>query len=115
MTDAKPVNGPIETEASQADTARSRLFRSKVDVAMAAEFAVAERMDLGAEKHDPDSWRSESLDRHIRRAIKHALTFLEIRDGDRDDDSTGHLSAAVCRMSMALANSNLATNEIEPP
>jgi hypothetical protein len=60
-------------------------------------------MQLGAAKYDPDDWRGESVVRHVRRAIKHAITALEISDGDRTDDGEDHLQAAVCRMAMALA------------
>ena len=59
-------------------------------------------MQLGTAKYDPDDWRGESLVRHVRRAIKHAVTALEIIDGDRTDDGEDHLQAAVCRMAMAL-------------
>jgi len=58
---------------------------------------------LAAAKYDPNDWRGESVVRHVRRAIKHAVTALEIVDGDRAFDGEDHLQAAVCRMAMALA------------
>ena len=60
-------------------------------------------MQLGSQKYGPGVWRSESIRRHIRRAIKHAVTEMEIANGDREIDDDDHLAAAVCRMSMALA------------
>jgi hypothetical protein len=80
-----------------------RLRQSQSDLANTAGRAIADRMQLGAAKYDPDDWRGESLVRHVRRAIKHAVTGLEIADGDRTDDGEDHLQAAVCRMAMALA------------
>jgi hypothetical protein len=81
----------------------TRLQQSQFDLANTAGRAIADRMQLGAAKYDPDDWRDESVVRHVRRAIKHAVTALEIADGDRADDGEDHLQAAVCRMAMALA------------
>lgn len=65
--------------------------------------AIHERMAIGAAKYNPNDWRGETVARHVRRAIKHAITSLEIADGDRDDDHEDHLAAAVCRLAMAVA------------
>ena len=59
------------------------LDRNVDQVVLAAYAAIRSRMQLGSQKYDPNVWRSESVCRHVRRAIKHALTELEIADGDR--------------------------------
>ena len=84
-------------------SAPTRLQQSQSDLANTAGRAISDRMQLGAAKYDPDDWRRESVVRHVRRTIKHAITALEIADGDRADDGEDHLQAAVCRMAMALA------------
>lgn len=60
-------------------------------------------MQLGAARYAPDAYRAESVVRNVRRAIKRAVTALEMADGERADDGEDHLQAAVCRMAMALA------------
>ena len=92
----------VQTEQS-VDRAE-RLRQSQADVCRVAEAAIVERMALGVQQgYDPGDWLTESQERHIRRAVKHAMTHLEIRDGDRADDGENNLAAAVCRMSMALS------------
>lgn len=76
------------------------LARTQLDLALNASAAINERTALGAEKYDPTEWRRETATRHIRRAIKHALTALEIADGEREPDDESHIDAAVCRMAM---------------
>jgi len=72
-------------------------------------------MEFGSHKYDPSVWRDESVRRHIRRAIKHAVTELEVADGDRESDDDDHLAAAVCRMSMALAVRNQPAGVVPAP
>ena len=78
------------------------LAENKAAVINAATDSINARMDIGAKKYDPNDWRSESVARHVHRGLKHAITALEIADGDRPDDHEDHLSAAVCRLAMAL-------------
>ena len=78
------------------------LAENKAAVAIAATEAIDAQMNLGALKYDPNDWRKESIVRHVRRAIRHAITHLEITDGDREADGEEHLEAAVCRITMAL-------------
>lgn len=83
------------------------LAKNKTVVIDAASDAICKRMTIGAEKYNPDGWRGESVVRHVRRAIRHAVTALEIRDGDRvpadGEDDEDHLAAACCRLAMAVA------------
>ena len=85
------------------ESLNKKLLATQYDLVADSTKAIIKLTQLGAEKYDPDEWRAETAERHIRRAIKHALTHLEIRDGDREYDGEGHLSAAVCRMAMALS------------
>jgi len=74
------------------------LERNEDQVILNAAAAIRSRMELGSQKYDPSVWRDESVRRHIRRAIKHALTEIEIAKGDReldDDDLASH----ICRQS----------------
>jgi len=89
------------------------LQRNTDQVVLAASTAIRTRMELGSQKYDPCVWRSESVRRHIRHAIKHAVTELEIADGDHEIDDDDHLAAAVCRMSMALAVRNQPAETID--
>ena len=89
------------------------LERNQDQVVLAASCAVRSRMLLGRHRYDPGIWRSESVRRHVRRAIKHAITELETAEGDREIDGEDHLAAAVCRMAMALAVRN--QPDTEPP
>jgi hypothetical protein len=79
----------------------AKLLVTQHDLEVVAEDAICDMTRLGAEKYDPDEWRTETPERHIRRSIKHALTALEIAAGDRPDDGEDHMQAAVCRMAMA--------------
>ncbi len=79
------------------------LDENKSAVVDAAIRAITSRMEIGATKYDPNDWRNESVARHVRRVIKHAITAMEIVDADRPDDGEDHLSASVCRLAMAVA------------
>ena len=78
------------------------LADNKAAVIDAATESINARMNIGAANYNPHDWRGETVARHVRRAIKHAITSLEIADGDREDDGEDHLAAAVCRLAMAV-------------
>jgi hypothetical protein len=94
------VSGRAQTPGANA---MNSLDKNKAVVTDAATDAINARMEIGALKYDPNDWRGESVARHVRRAVKHAITHLEISAGDRPDDGENHLAAAVCRLAMAVA------------
>jgi hypothetical protein len=93
----------IEDARGAESMLKVRLTETQLDIIASAVNAILSQTSLGAEKYDPDQWRDETIERHVRRAVKHAMTFLEIQDEDREDDGENHMSAAVCRMAMAMA------------
>jgi uncharacterized Fe-S cluster-containing protein len=106
MTDLRESDEEIEAwenkRMQREEDRAKRLTATQLDLKVTAEDCIWDQTELGAEKYDPDEWRKETARRHIRRAIKHSLTALEILDGDRLNDGEDHLAAAVCRMTMGF-------------
>lgn len=55
-------------------------------------------------KHKPWSWQEESQDEHLRKAIRHILTYQLIRDKQQKDTGENHLNNALVRLIMGLIN-----------
>jgi hypothetical protein len=60
------------------------------------------------EGHKRDAWRSEPADNHLDKALRHALTYRLMRDGNSPDPDAGgedrldHLRRALCRIAFVL-------------
>jgi hypothetical protein len=54
-------------------------------------------------KHKPFTWKDESEDEHLRKALRHILTYQIIRDGQQQPDNEDHLNNAMCRLAMAIS------------
>lgn len=59
--------------------------------------------------HQQDAWRAEPQDNHLDKALRHALTFRLMRDGnspepdEKGEDRLAHLERALCRMALVLS------------
>lgn len=81
-------------------------MKDKRQIAPADEAAAAIRqvMAKGSDKDGCDeSWRELPQDYHLDRALRHALTYKLIRDGNQKPDGEEHLKLAIARLAMALA------------
>ena len=66
------------------------------------------------EKHKPWTWMKDSEDEHLKKAMRHILTYMLIRDGQQKPDGEEHLDNAITRLSMAVAqkqNINVPTED----
>lgn len=59
--------------------------------------------------HKLDAWRAEPQDNHLDKAMRHALTYRLMRDGNSPDPDSGgedrlaHLRRALCRLALVLS------------
>ena len=58
--------------------------------------------DSRISKHKPWTWKDESEDGHLNKALRHILTYQIIRDGEQTDDNEDHLANALTRLTMAI-------------
>ncbi|PAW76080.1 MAG: hypothetical protein B9S32_16370 [Verrucomicrobia bacterium Tous-C9LFEB] len=79
------------------------------DPAEVAADVVREIMSTGLKQgHQQDAWRSEPQDNHLDKALRHALTFRLMRDGNskepdaEGEDRMAHLKRALCRLALVL-------------
>lgn len=79
------------------------------DPADVAADVVREIMSTGLKQgHQQDAWRVEPQDNHLDKALRHALTFRLMRDGNskepdaEGEDRIAHLKRALCRMALVL-------------
>ena len=73
------------------------------DPKYAAFQAIAEIMHLGSSKDGKDdSWRGKPVNYHLDRAIRHAITYKLIAEGNQKPDGEDHLKLAITRLAFAL-------------
>jgi hypothetical protein len=97
---ARDLNLPI----LDADTLEpSPLFGEALEVSDRALACIGTIMEGGRKKHPAYTWAHEHEDEHIRKSIRHALSYELQRDGQSLKDHEDHLSLAACRMVLALA------------
>ncbi len=79
------------------------------DPAQLAADVVREIMSTGLKQgHQQDAWRSEPQDNHLDKALRHALTFRLMREGNskepdaEGEDRMAHLKRALCRLALVL-------------
>jgi|CXWL01.1.fsa_nt_gi hypothetical protein len=76
-------------------------IRAVCEHATAAIVAVMQEAAKG--KHAPWKWASDHEDEHIRKALRHALTYQLERDGYQKPTGEDHLQLAMTRLCMAYA------------
>jgi len=57
-------------------------------------------------KHKPFTWKDEPENEHLRKCIRHILTYQLTRDGQQTQDNEEHLNKALCRLTMVIAKKN---------
>lgn len=64
---------------------------------------VLDVMNVGVQKHPPDTWKHEPLHNHTLKAARHAITAQLIHDGLSPSDGEDHIANALTRSAMALS------------
>ena len=60
-------------------------------------------MDKGSSKTGKDdSWKQATMNYHLDRAIRHAITYKLIAEGNQEPDGERHLELAMTRLAFAL-------------
>lgn len=79
------------------------------DPAEVAATVVREIMAAGLKQgHQQEAWRAEPQDNHLDKALRHALTFRLMREGNspepdaEGEDRIAHLQRALCRLALVL-------------
>jgi hypothetical protein len=75
-------------------------------VVAAATECVVKVMRGGLKKHAQDSWLQEGRDNHALKSVRHMITWTLQQDGNTPEDGEDHLSLAMCRAAMCLAQRN---------
>lgn len=97
---ARDVNIPI-LDADSLEPAP--LFQEALEVSDAALACIGRIMEGGRKKHPAYTWAQEPEDEHVRKSMRHALSYQLQRDGQSPKDHEDHLQLATCRMVLALA------------
>ena len=72
-----------------------------------ASFVIAKVMARGSTKFgNDDSWKEQSINFHLDRSLRHAMTYKLIAEGNQPPDGERHLELAMTRLSMALWKAN---------
>lgn len=99
-------NGPTTTNAAGC---RQSALAARFDlIDPGAFFVLAQTLHQGAEKYSDEGWRTFPTNVHLNHALMHAYAYLA---GDTRDH---HLEQAFCRMMMALAMHQAASNKQGP-
>lgn len=79
------------------------LFQEVLEVSDAALACIGSIMEGGRKKHPAYTWAQEPEDEHIRKSMRHGLSYQLQRDGQSPKDHEDHLKLSTCRMILALA------------